>query len=222
MLAEVLLIAGKDLRIERRSKIALNQVAPFAILIVVLFGFALNADRPALANFTPGLYWMAVLLAAVLAVHRSVAVEAGEGASEGLLLTGLRPASIYLGKAAALISEILLVAVVLLGAVVIFYEPQLVDGVLLVTSMVGAVLGVGAAGTLYGALLGSQRARETVLPILLLPVLAPVLIAATRAFGDAMGSVATDGWAWTSLLYSFAALYIALGVATHGALLEEN
>lgn len=222
MLAEVLLIAGKDLRIEKRSKIALNQVAPFAILIVVLFGFALNADRPALANFTPGLYWMTILLASVLAVHRSVAVETGEGATEGLLLTGLRPGSIYLGKAAALITQILLVSLVLLTAVFIFYEAQLEDGVLLVTSLVGAVLGIGAAGTLYGALLGAQRARETVLPILLLPVLAPVLIAATRAFGDAMGTVATDGWAWTSLLYSFAALYLALGVVSHGALMEEN
>lgn len=222
MLAEVLLVAGKDLRIEKRSKIALNQVAPFAILIVVLFAFALNADRPALANFTPGLYWIAVLLASVLAVHRSVAVEAGEGASEGLLMTGLRPASVFLGKTAALISQILLVAVVLLGAVFIFYEAQVNNGVLLVTSLVGAVLGVGAAGTLYGALLGAQRARETILPILLLPVLAPVLIAATRAFGDAMGTVATDGWAWTSLLYSFAALYIALGIAAHGTLMEGN
>ncbi len=222
MLAEVFLIAGKDLRIEKRSKIALNQVAPFAILIVVLFGFALNADRPALANFTPGLYWIAVMLASVLAVHRSVAVEAGEGANEGLLMSGLHPASVFLGKAAALVTQILVVAVVLLGAVFIFYEAQLQDGVVLVTSLVGAVLGIGAAGTLYGALLGAQRARETILPILLLPVLAPVLIAATRAFGDAMGTVATDGWAWISLLYGFAALYIALGVASHGALMEGN
>lgn len=222
MLAEVLLVAGKDLRIERRSKIALNQVAPFAILIVVLFGFALNADRSALTTFTPGLYWMTTMLASILAVHRSVAVEAGEGASEGLLLSGLRPASIFLGKAAALISQILLVSIVLLGAVVIFYDARIDNGVLLVTSLFAAVIGVGAAGTLYGALLGAQRARETVLPILLLPVLAPVLIAATRAFGDAMGTVATDGWAWTALLFSFAVLYAAMGVVSHGVLMEEN
>lgn len=222
MLAEVLLIAGKDLRIERRSKVALNQVAPFAILIVVLFGFALNADRPALTMFTPGLYWITVLLASVLAVHRSVAVEAGEGAREGLLLSGLRPSSIFLGKAAALISQLMIVSVVLLGAVVIFYDARIDDGALLVVSLIGAVVGVGAAGTLYGALLGAQRARETVLPILLLPVLAPVLIAATRAFGDAMGTVATNGWAWASLLFAFALLYTALGIASHGLLMEGN
>ena len=222
MLSEILLIAAKDLRIEFRSKVALNQVAPFALLILILFGFALDADRASLTTFTPGLYWVAILLSSVLAVHRSVAVEAGEGAREGLLLSGLRPALIFLGKTAALIAQLFVVAVVLLGGVVIFYESSIDDGVLLGTSLVGAVFGVGAAGTLYGALLGGQRARETVLPILLLPVLAPVLIAATRAFGDAMGTVAANGWPWTSLLYAFAALYLAMGVLAHGVLMEEN
>lgn len=219
---EIALIAGKDLRIEGRSKVALNQIAPFALLVIVLFGFALDADRVALQTFAPGLYWMTVLLASILAVHRSVAVEAGEGAREGLLLSGLRPASVYLGKVIALVAQLLIVAAVLLGGVLIFYSASISDPVLLVTSLVGAVLGVGAAGTLYGALLGSQRARETVLPILLLPVLAPVLIAATRAFGDAMGTTTSDGWQWTQLLYAFAAIYCAFGVLSHGVLMEEN
>ena len=222
MLSEIALVAGKDLRVELRSRVALNQVAPFALMVLILFGFALDADRATLGTFTPGLYWVTILLSSVLAVHRSVAIEAGDGAREGLLLTGLRPASIFLGKALALIAQLLAVAVVLLGGVAIFYDARIDDGVLLVTALVGAVIGVGAAGTLYGALLGGQRARETVLPILLLPVLSPVLIAATRAFGDAMDTVAVNGWSWTSGLYGFAAIYVALGVATHGALMEEN
>lgn len=222
MWSEILLVAGKDLRIERRSRVAINQVAPFSILVLVLFGFALDADRATLTNFTPGLYWVAILLASILAIHRSVAVEAGEGAREGLLLSGLRPASVFLGKAAALIAQILVVAAVLLGGVSIFYGASIDDRLLLVTALLGAVVGVGAAGTLYGALLGGQRTRETVLPILLLPVLSPVLIGATRAFGDAMGTVAADGWAWTRGLYGFAALYLALGVVSHGVMMEEN
>jgi heme exporter protein B len=222
MWAEILLIAGKDLRVERRSRVAINQVAPFAILVVVMFGFALEADRATLTNFTPGLYWITILLASILAIHRSVAIEAGDGASEGLLLSGLRPASVFLGKAVALIAQLLIVSIVLLGGVVVFYDARIEDAFLLVVSLIGAVLGVGAAGTLYGALLGGQRARETVLPILILPVLSPVLIAATRAFGDAMGTVAVDGWAWTSLLFGFGAVYLAMGVASHGVLMEEN
>ena len=222
MFAEIVLVAAKDLRIEWRSRVSLNQVAPFAVLILVLFGFALDADRATLSNFTPGLYWVAILLASILAVHRSVGVEAGEGAREGLLLSGLRPASVFLGKAAALIVQLFVVAIALLVGVILLYEASIEEPVLLVVSLIGAVLGVGAAGTLYGAILGGQRARETVLPILLLPVLSPVLIGATRSFGAAMGTVAADGWAWTGALFGFAAVYLALGVVTHGILMEEN
>ena len=222
MFAEIVLVAAKDLRIEWRSRVSLNQVAPFAVLILVLFGFALDADRATLSNFTPGLYWVAILLASILAVHRSAGVEAGEGAREGLLLSGLRPASVFLGKATALIAQLFVVAIALLVGVILLYEASIEEPALLVVSMIGAVLGVGAAGTLYGAILGGQRARETVLPILLLPVLSPVLIGATRSFGAAMGTVAADGWTWTGALFGFAAVYLALGVVSHGILMEEN
>ena len=64
--------------------------------------------------------------------------------------------------------------------------------------------------------------RDTLLPLLLLPVVAPVLIAATRAFEDALGTVGVDGWAWVSLLAVFAAVYVALALAFAGTLLEES
>jgi heme exporter protein B len=63
--------------------------------------------------------------------------------------------------------------------------------------------------------------RETLLPILLLPVLAPVLIGATRAFDDALGNAAVDGWAWLGLLAVFAVVATAGGALAHGALVEE-
>jgi heme exporter protein B len=222
MLADIMLVAGKDLRVEMRSRVALNQVVPFALLVLVLFGFALDADSATLATFTPGLYWVAVVLSALLAVHRSVSLEDGDGADEGLLMSGLHPASVFLGKALALIAQLLLLALVLLGGVLILYAAPVDDVALLLLTTVAAVIGVGAAGTLYGALLSGQRARETILPILLLPVLAPVVISASRAFGDAMGSVATDGWSWLLSLVGFALLYLALGSVGHGALMEEG
>ena len=219
MLAEVALVAGKDLRVEARSRVALNQVAPFALLVLVMFGLALDADRPSLEAFTPGLYWVAVLLAAVLAVHRTVAVEAGDGADDGLRMSGLRPAAIFFGKTLALVAQLLVLAGLLVGGVIILYGAEVVDVALLAATLVAAVIGIAAAGTLYGALIAGQRARETVLPILLLPVLAPVLIGATRAFGDAMGTVAADGWAWLALLSAFALLYLAAGAVGRSAMM---
>jgi len=85
-----------------------------------------------------------------------------------------------------------------------------------------ATVGIAAAGTLLGALVAGVRARETVLPILLLPVLAPVLIGATRAFDDALGSVAVDGWAWLAMLAGFGVINLVLGALSYGVLLEET
>ena len=221
MIHDALLVASKDLRAEVRSRVALNQVAPFALLMLVLFGFALDADSASLATFTPGLYWLAVVLSALLAIHRSVDLESGDGADTGLLMTGLHPTGLFFGKAAALVIQLLVLALAMLGGVLVLYEAPVDDLFLLLATMAIGVIGIGAAGTLYGAILSGQRARETVLPLLLLPVLAPVVIGATRAFGVAMGSVAADGWAWFSLLGAFAITYLTLGALAHGTLWEE-
>ena len=220
VLGEIALVAGKDLRVEARSRVAVNQIAPFALLVLVLFGIALDADRPSLEAFTPGLYWVAVLLAAVLAVHRAVAIDSGDGVDDAVLLSGLEPASVFLGKALALVVQLLVLAALLVGGVIVLYGATVDDPVLLIVALVSAVVGIASAGTLYGALIAGQRARETVLPIVLLPVLAPVLIAATRAFGDALGTVAADGWSWLLLLVGFASLYTAIGAISYRYLTE--
>jgi heme exporter protein B len=94
--------------------------------------------------------------------------------------------------------------------------------VLLGATAVVATIAVAAAGTIYGVLAAGLRVRETILPILLLPVLAPVLIGATRAFDDALGAVAVNGWSWLGLLGLVAVVYVAIGALSFGALLEES
>ena len=100
MFRDAALIAGKDLRLEARARVALNQVAPFALLVLVLFAFALDPDRGVLDRATPGLYWVAVLFSALLAVQRAFSLEAADGVRDGLRLSGLDPAGIFLGKVA--------------------------------------------------------------------------------------------------------------------------
>ncbi len=85
-----------------------------------------------------------------------------------------------------------------------------------------ATIGLAAAGTLYGVLAAGLRVRETLLPLLLLPVVAPVLLGATRAFEAALDQSASDGWSWVGLLSTFAVIYVAFGVLAFGSLLEES
>jgi len=95
---DALLVAGKDLRIELRSRVALWQVVPFAILVLVLFGFALGPGPHALRTAAPGLYWLAVLFTTVLTTQRSFAIESGEGTRDGLRLSGIDPAGVFLAR----------------------------------------------------------------------------------------------------------------------------
>jgi heme exporter protein B len=215
-------VAAKDLRIELRSRVGTGQIAPFAVLVLVLFGFALSGDTQTLKTFTGGLFWVTVLFSAVLAIQRTFAIESADGNRDALRLSGMEPASIFLGKAAALAAQLLALQVVLGLGVAVLYGPDLERPLLLVATSLVATLGVAAAGTLYGVLAAGLRVRETILPILLLPVLAPVLIGATRAFDDALGAVAVDGWNWLALLALSAVVYLAFGALAFGVLLEDS
>jgi heme exporter protein B len=216
------LVAGKDLRIEARSKVATNQVLPFAFLVLVLFAFALDADRGLLSGVAAGLFWVTVLFSGLLAIQRSFAVEAGDDARDALRLSGLDGAGIFLGKAGAVALQLLALEVVLAIGAVVLYDVTLRGAGLLIITCVLATAGIAAAGTIYGAVAAGLRVRDTLLPLLLLPVLAPVLLAAARASEAALGTTTADGWPWVRLLAVFTAVYLAFGVVAFGPLLEES
>ncbi len=222
MFRDAALIAGKDLRIEARSRVATNQIAPFAVLVLILFAFALDPDRGILARATAGLFWITVLFCALLAIQRGFSIESADGNRDALRLTSLDPAGIFLGKASAIALELLGLEVLLLIGVVVLYDASLDSAGLLALTIVTATAGLAAAGTLYGVLAAGLRVRETLLPLLLLPVVAPVLIGATRAFEAALAGSPSEGWPWVGLLGVFALVYTALGLVAFGPLLEES
>lgn len=222
MFRDAALVAGKDLRVELRSRVTTNQVLPFALLVLILFAFALDPDRGILTRATAGLYWVAVLLAALLAVQRAYVLESGDGTHDRLRLSGLDPAGVFLGKAAGVALQLLALELVLGVGVVVLYGADLREPVLLVLTCLVATAGLAAAGAVYGVLAAGLRVRETLLPLLLLPVVAPVLIGATQASEAALGGVTGDGWPWLGLLAIFALVYLACGILAFGPLLEES
>ena len=222
MFHDAAVMAGKDLRLEWRSRVTTNQVAPFALLVLVLFAFALDPDRGVLSRATAGLFWVAVLFSGLLALQRAFAVEAVDGNRDGLRLSGLEPAGIFLGKAGAVALELLALELVLGVGVVVMYGTTLRSWLLLTITCLVATTGVAAAGSLYGVLAAGLRVRETLLPLLLLPILAPVLLGATRSFEAALAGTPSDGWPWVELLVAFAAIYVAFGILAFGSLLEET
>ena len=222
MFRDAALVAGKDLRIEARSRVTANQIAPFAVLVLVLFAFALEPDRGLLTRAAAGLFWLAVTFSALLAIQRSFALESADGGRDGLRLSGLDPAGIFFGKAVAVAVELLALEVLLGVGVVLLYDAPLRGAVLLGLTCLAATAGLAAAGTVYGVLAAGVRVKETLLPLLLLPIVAPVVLAATRASEAALGQATADGWPWVRLLGVFAVVYAAVGALAFGPLLEDG
>lgn len=222
MFRDAALVAGKDLRIELRSRVASNQIAPFAVLVLVLFAFALDPDRGVLERATPGLYWVTILFASILAVQRSFTVEATDGGRDALRLSGLDAAGIFIGKAAAIAFQLLALEAILAVGVLVLYGAEFSGPFQLVAACILGTVGLSAAGTVYGIVAAGLRVRETLLPLLVLPVLAPVLLAGTEVWEAALTGAPEEAWRWLSLLGVFGLVYTAVGIAAFGALLEET
>jgi len=218
-------VAAKDLRIELRSRVVTNQVLPFSGLVMVMFAFALDNDD-VLQRVAGGLVWLATLFSLFMLVQRTFAVETYDGALDSLRVAGVNPQGIFLGKSFALFVQLLVLESVLFVAAVVLYRVN-VNGsgvVLLVTCVLCATAGLAFVGILYGGLTAGARGRETLLPLLLLPVVAPVLICATRATESAFrsgGVTVGEGWPWVGVLAVFAAVFGLGGLLSFGSLIEE-
>ena len=218
-------VAAKDLRIELRSRVVTNQVLPFSGLVMVMFAFALDNDD-VLQRVAGGLVWLATLFSLFMLVQRTFAVETYDGALDSLRVAGVNPQGVFLGKSVALFVQLLVLESVLFVAAVVLYRVN-VNGsgvVLLVTCVLCATAGLAFVGTLYGGLTAGARGRETLLPLLLLPVVAPVLICATRATESAFrsgGVTVGEGWPWVGVLAVFAAVFGLGGLLSFGSLIEE-
>ncbi len=215
----------KDLRIELRSRVVTNQVLPFAGLVMVMFAFALDNDD-VLERVAGGLIWLATLFSLFMIVQRSFAIDTADGALDSLRVAGIDLSAVFFGKAIALATKLIALEVVLICGAVLLYRVELrANGlVLLVTCVLCATSGLAFVGTLYGGLTAGAKGRETLLPLLLLPVVAPVLIAATRATEAAFGSggaQTSEGWAWVGLLTVFAAVFGVGGSLAFGPLIDE-
>ncbi|MFT7597176.1 MAG: heme exporter protein B [Acidimicrobiales bacterium] len=230
MLRDAWLVAAKDLRVEASSRVLSGQVLPFGFIVLILFGFGISPDRrvveapdrSVLEQVAPGLFWIAVLLSALLALGRSFAIEAVDGNLDAIKLTGLDPGGLFLGKGLAVALELAALELVLGAGALLLYGAPLEHVGLLFVTLVVTTLSIAAAGTLYAALASGLRVRETLVPLLVLPVLAPVLLAATLATEAALFGPASDGWPWAGLLGAFALLYLGAGILSFGALLEET
>ena len=218
-----LAIARKDAVAELRGRHATVSTLFFSAVVLLLFGFALGPDSARLAAAAPGLLWLAVVFAGLLAVNRLHLLETDDGALEQLALYPVSRRAIYAGKALGGVAVMLFLGLVVLVAVGILFAVDVASAWLpLLTTVVLGAIGIGAVGTFYAGVTVRLRAREVMLPLLMLPVLAPLLLAAVKATAAALaGDPFGELGAWLQLLAAFDVIMIVAGAATYGFLLED-
>jgi heme exporter protein B len=215
-------VAWKDLTAERRSKSNLNGVVFLAVMMLVLFGFALGPDAEALRSAAAGVLWLTILFSGVLAFNRSYQLELEGDALETLLLYPGERWPIFLGKLVANLVFVLLVEAVVVPMASVLYNVA-VWRVLpsLLSVLVLGTIGFVTLGTFYAAMASRVRAREVLLPLLLFPMLVPLLVAsvgATTALlsGNAMGDAAS----WMRSLAAFDAIYLIVSTLAFPYVIE--
>ena len=219
MIRTALLVAGKDLRIERHSRVLLWQVLPFAVMALVLCGLALGPNHAGHSSAGPGLFYLVMLLVTLLMINRSQVIEGARGTRTSVATLGLDPAGVFLGKALALAVELWLTGIVVLAGAVLLLHTALVGSAEALPSVLVILAALAAAGTLYGALSGGGQGPATLLPVLSFPAFAPLLIAGERSYSDALHGGALWQW-WVISLVALAA-YVAIGILLYGVLEES-
>jgi heme exporter protein B len=217
-------ILRKDLRIELRSKESVPAMTLFTLVVYVLFHFGLDRDSLD-GELASGVLWVTLLLAAVIGVSRLFAAEREQGGIDGLLLAPIDRTALFLAKGSALFVYLLALEIVAVPAFGLLLLGPDLGGALpeLLLILLLADLGLAAVGALVAALAAETRARELIVPLLLLPLLVPLLIAAAQATEPLLRGDQTpeDLGRWLGLLSLYDVVFMLLSVAVFDFLLED-
>jgi heme exporter protein B len=210
-----LAVLRKDLTLEARSRVNVNAMLFFAVTVLLIFSFALGPNKHRLATAAPGLLWLAFVFAGLLAFGRVYQLEAENNAFEGLLLIARNRSAIYAGKLLGATLVMMVIEAFVLPLMAILYNLDIGPSIpaLLLVGVLGT-LGFAAVGALYGALTMSLRAREVLLPLLLLPVTVPIILAAVKATATVLGVAHDDLRLWLEVLIAFDIVFITAGLLT--------
>jgi heme exporter protein B len=208
-------VLRKDVLLEARSRANLNAMIFFAAIVLLIFSFALGPDPARLRAAAGGVLWLAFILAGMLAFGRVFQLEMENSAFEGLLLIARNRSAIYVGKLAGAALVMLVIEAIVIPLIALLYTLDLGAALplLVLTALLGTI-GFAAIGALYGALTMSLRAREVLLPLLLLPVTIPVILGAVKATGLALAGHADQSGTWLELLAAFDIVFVTVGLLT--------
>lgn len=216
------IILRKEIRAEMRTRELLQTTITFVVIVVVLFSFAFEPSAAEARRYGPGLLWIALLFAGSLMLNPSFAKEQANDTIYALRMAPVSPFSIYLGKTLANLLFLAITESILLPVFAVLYNVSLwpVIGRLAIVLLLGA-FGLAVTGTVFSAVATQARMREMLLPLLILPILIPLMIAAVEATAELFEVSPILDWTWLMVLIAFDVIYFAAAWMLSDYLLEE-
>jgi heme exporter protein B len=214
-------VTWKDLAAEFRSRELISAMLVFALLVILIFNFALELDIKTRQSVTAGVLWATFAFAGTLGLNRSMSVEKDRGCLDGLLLAPVDRSAIFFGKVISNLAFMLIVEAIVLPVYSVLYNTNLFNPGLLLVILLGSV-GYTAVGTLLASMAVESRTRDVLLPILLFPVVIPVLLAAVKASGGFLqGLEMVDILPSLNLLIVYDVIFIAVAFMVFDYVVEE-
>jgi heme exporter protein B len=216
------ILLAKELRLELRTRELLNATILFALVVVVLFSFAFDPTVAESRRYGPGLLWIAFLFAGSLMLHPSFAREQSNDTLDALRMAPISNFAILLGKLLANFLFLCFAEIVLVPVFAVLYNVSL-DGIVLRLAFVLLLgtLGIVTTGTVFSAVAAHARMRELLLPLLLLPILAPLLIASVEATASLFSDQPALDRTWVTFLTGFDIVFLTASWLLCDYLVEE-
>ncbi len=214
-------IVWKDLVAELRSRELLSAMLVFALLVILIFNFAIELQPNLRSTITPGVLWVTFAFAGTLGLNRSMAVEKDRGCLDGLLLAPVDRSAIYFGKVISNLAFMLIVVLVVLPVYSVLYNINIFNPGLLVVILLGST-GYVTVGTLLASMAVQTRTRDVLLPVLLFPVIVPVLLAAVKASSGFLQKLPMNEiWPWLNILIVYDVIFTAVAYMVFDFVVEE-
>lgn len=219
--ATIFAVAWKDILLELRTKNIITAVLTFALVSMITFNFAFEPTPKIITIVAPGILWVSFTFAGILGLNRSFTMEKENDSLEGLLLCPVSRDVIYFGKLLGIFLFMLLAEAILLPVFAVLYNLAVFEIGMFVI-MILATLGFAGIGTLFSAIAVNTRSREMMLPMLLLPVASPIIIAAVESTRIVLGGGAWNEMGqWWQLILAFDVIFLIASSFVFGSVLEE-
>ena len=216
-------VVWKDVAIERHTRQAVSIMIVFSLAAVIVFNFALELELDAARNVSTGLLWIVILLAGTLGLNRSLANEQENRSMDGVLIAPVDRSAIYLGKVISVSLFVFILEAVLIPLFIVFFNKPYWRPQVIIIIILGTI-GYVAAGVLVSSMSIQTRSRDVLLPVLLLPLSLPsVLAAATASSAYLLPELPLWSEVQTpiALVVAFDVLMLTAGFLTYHFVVEE-